>query len=64
MSLIYILISASDTSATIFIARDQVEQRKELVTLLRKYGEAWEPWKKELEKFKGGGRELITGKDY
>ncbi|KAL5524464.1 hypothetical protein ACEPAF_9604 [Sanghuangporus sanghuang] len=35
------------------------EQRKELIALLRKYGDAWEPWKKELAKFKGTGRELL-----
>ncbi|GJJ09876.1 hypothetical protein Clacol_004100 [Clathrus columnatus] len=35
------------------------EQREELGELLRKYGESWEPWKKELEKFRGGGKELL-----
>ncbi|PCH39731.1 thiamine diphosphate-binding protein [Wolfiporia cocos MD-104 SS10] len=35
------------------------EQREELSRLLRKYGEAWEPWRAELQKHKGAGRELI-----
>ncbi|KAH8114324.1 thiamine diphosphate-binding protein [Phellopilus nigrolimitatus] len=38
------------------------EQREELATLLRKYGKAWEPWRKELEKFKGSGQELLQAK--
>ncbi|THV05193.1 thiamine diphosphate-binding protein [Dendrothele bispora CBS 962.96] len=37
------------------------EQREELSNLLRKYGNSWEPWKKELAKFKGKGEELIKG---
>jgi hypothetical protein len=37
----------------------QKEQREELAVLLRKYGKDWEPWRKELEKFKGKGEELI-----
>lgn len=37
----------------------QTEQREELAALLRKYGQAWEPWKKELEKFNGKGQELL-----
>lgn len=47
----------------ISITHDQTEQREELVALLRKYGDAWEPWKKELQKFKGGGEELTKSKD-
>jgi len=39
----------------------QKEQREELSGLLRKYGNSWEPWKKELAKFKGKGEELIKG---
>jgi len=35
------------------------EQREELAVLLRKYGKDWEPWRKELEKFKGKGEELM-----
>jgi len=35
------------------------EQREELAALLKKYGQAWEPWKKELEKFNGKGQELL-----
>lgn len=30
------------------------EQRQELQRLLRKYGEDWEPWRKEIEKHQGG----------
>ncbi|KAF8490753.1 branched-chain alpha-keto acid dehydrogenase E1-alpha subunit [Gautieria morchelliformis] len=37
------------------------EQREELAGLLRKYGEDWEPWRKELEKYRGKGKELING---
>lgn len=35
------------------------EQREELAALLRKYGEAWEPWKKEMAKFKDSGKMLM-----
>ncbi|KZO93686.1 branched-chain alpha-keto acid dehydrogenase E1-alpha subunit, partial [Calocera viscosa TUFC12733] len=35
------------------------EQREELRGLLGKYGEAWEPYRKELERFEGGGRDVI-----
>ncbi|PAV16897.1 branched-chain alpha-keto acid dehydrogenase E1-alpha subunit [Pyrrhoderma noxium] len=31
------------------------EQRDELAALVRKYGGVWDPWKKELTKFKGSG---------
>ena len=41
----------------------QAEQREELSQLLRKYGHAWEPWRKELEKFKGSGQELFKQKN-
>lgn len=37
----------------------QGEQREELSRLLRKYGADWKPWKQELAKFKGEGKELI-----
>ncbi|KAI0338880.1 branched-chain alpha-keto acid dehydrogenase E1-alpha subunit [Trametopsis cervina] len=39
------------------------EQRAELQALLKKYGQAWEPWRNELKKHKGEGRELIGEKD-
>jgi len=35
------------------------EQREELASLLRKYGQDWEPWKQELARFKNNGQELI-----
>ncbi|GAW06461.1 branched-chain alpha-keto acid dehydrogenase e1-alpha subunit [Lentinula edodes] len=35
------------------------EQRKELGRLLKKYGEDWEPWRRELQKYKNEGRDLI-----
>ncbi|KAF5369359.1 hypothetical protein D9758_002597 [Tetrapyrgos nigripes] len=35
------------------------EQREELSALLRKYGNSWEPWKKELAKFTNQGKELM-----
>ncbi|KAH9920467.1 branched-chain alpha-keto acid dehydrogenase E1-alpha subunit [Fomitopsis serialis] len=38
------------------------EQREELGRLLKKYGDVWEPWKTELKKFKGEGRELMDQK--
>lgn len=37
----------------------QKEQRKELGRLLKKYGEDWEPWRRELQKYKNEGRDLI-----
>ncbi|OJT12847.1 2-oxoisovalerate dehydrogenase subunit alpha, mitochondrial [Trametes pubescens] len=37
----------------------QREQREELKRLVGKYGEAWEPWKSELKKHKGGGKDLL-----
>ncbi|KAI0087055.1 branched-chain alpha-keto acid dehydrogenase E1-alpha subunit [Irpex rosettiformis] len=37
------------------------EQRQELWALLKKYGNVWEPWKNELKKHKGEGKELIEG---
>lgn len=37
----------------------QSEQREELSRLLRKYGTDWKPWKQELDKFRGEGKELI-----
>lgn len=36
----------------------QKEQREELAGLLKKYGDVWEPWRKEKEKFKGSGSDL------
>ncbi|RXW16469.1 hypothetical protein EST38_g9396 [Candolleomyces aberdarensis] len=36
-----------------------VEQKEELGRLLRKYGNAWEPWKKELSKFKNNGEDVM-----
>ncbi|KAI0311888.1 branched-chain alpha-keto acid dehydrogenase E1-alpha subunit [Amylostereum chailletii] len=38
------------------------EQREELATLLRKYGDAWEPWKTELKKFRENGEDLTKRK--
>ncbi|KAH8825054.1 thiamine diphosphate-binding protein [Flagelloscypha sp. PMI_526] len=35
------------------------EQRAELQTLMKKYGDSWEPWKAEMSKFKGKGQELL-----
>ncbi|KAI0820458.1 branched-chain alpha-keto acid dehydrogenase E1-alpha subunit [Trametes gibbosa] len=35
------------------------EQRAELARLVKKYGEAWEPWKNELKKHKGEGKDLL-----
>ncbi|OBZ68869.1 2-oxoisovalerate dehydrogenase subunit alpha 2, mitochondrial [Grifola frondosa] len=35
------------------------EQREELKGLLKKYGQAWEPWRNELKKYKGEGKELL-----
>ncbi|TFK24991.1 branched-chain alpha-keto acid dehydrogenase E1-alpha subunit [Coprinopsis marcescibilis] len=35
------------------------EQRQELAGLLKKYGNAWEPWRKELAKFSDGGESLM-----
>ncbi len=36
----------------------QKNQRAELQGLLKKYGNSWEPWKEELKKFKGEGKDL------
>lgn len=41
----------------------QREQRKELGRLLRKYGDAWEPWREELKKFKDGGKSIMEIED-
>ncbi|KAJ3867491.1 branched-chain alpha-keto acid dehydrogenase E1-alpha subunit [Lentinula novae-zelandiae] len=35
------------------------EQRKELGRLLKKYGEDWEPWRRELQRYKNEGKDLI-----
>ncbi|EKM51616.1 uncharacterized protein PHACADRAFT_212250 [Phanerochaete carnosa HHB-10118-sp] len=35
------------------------EQREELKALLKKYGNTWEPWKAELKKYRGEGKELL-----
>ena len=37
----------------------QKEQREELSGLLKKYGGSWEPWKAELKKYRGEGKELL-----
>jgi 2-oxoisovalerate dehydrogenase E1 component alpha subunit len=37
----------------------KAEQREELSRLLRKYGADWGPWKQELDKFRGEGKELV-----
>ncbi|KZV67085.1 branched-chain alpha-keto acid dehydrogenase E1-alpha subunit [Peniophora sp. CONT] len=39
------------------------EQRKELGRLLRKYGDAWEPWREELKKYKDGGKSVMDIED-
>jgi len=38
------------------------EQKEELGALLRKYSNDWEPWRTELEKFRGKGEELMKKK--
>ncbi|KAK7056989.1 hypothetical protein VNI00_002707 [Paramarasmius palmivorus] len=38
------------------------EQREELTALLKKYGNSWEPWKKELARFKNNGEDLLKSK--
>ncbi|KAG6333303.1 hypothetical protein ID866_5790 [Astraeus odoratus] len=35
------------------------EQREELAVLLEKYGEAWEPWRNELKRFRDEGKKLV-----
>ncbi|KAF9778691.1 thiamine diphosphate-binding protein [Thelephora terrestris] len=35
------------------------EQREELSRLLRKYGADWKPWRQELDRFRGEGKEMI-----
>lgn len=37
------------------------EQREELKRLLGKYGEAYEPWRAELRKHEGEGKDLVEG---
>ena len=37
----------------------QKAQREELKKLVKKYGRSWEPWKAELQKFKGEGKEWL-----
>lgn len=37
----------------------QMEQRAELGRLLKKYGEVWPPWKKELKKFVEQGEDVM-----
>jgi 2-oxoisovalerate dehydrogenase E1 component alpha subunit len=37
----------------------QTEQREELKILLKKYGKSWEPWRSELKKYKGEGKDLL-----
>ena len=39
----------------------QREQREGLQRLVKKYGTTWEPWKAELKKHKGEGREWTEG---
>ena len=39
----------------------QREQREELQRLVKKYGKTWEPWKAELKKHKGEGKEWTEG---
>jgi len=35
------------------------EQREELARLVKKYGEVWEPWQKELKRFNDEGKKLV-----
>lgn len=35
------------------------EQREELAGLIRKYGEAWQPWQSELKRFRDEGKKLV-----
>ena len=39
----------------------QKEQKEKLRRLIRKYGRTWEPWRAELKKHKGEGREWTEG---
>lgn len=45
--------------ACLYLTLLQKEQREELKSLLRKYGSSWEPWRSELKKYKGEGKELL-----
>lgn len=45
---------------TVWLTHSQTEQREELKTLLKKYGNSWEPWKAELKKYKGEGKEFLS----
>lgn len=36
-----------------------IEQRSELGHLLKKYGQAWEPWRKELKRFVEEGEDVM-----
>ncbi|KIJ08624.1 3-methyl-2-oxobutanoate dehydrogenase [Paxillus involutus ATCC 200175] len=35
------------------------EQREELASLIKKYGEVWEPWRSELKRFRDEGKKLV-----
>ncbi|KAF8843314.1 hypothetical protein BDN67DRAFT_924733 [Paxillus ammoniavirescens] len=35
------------------------EQREELASLIKKYGEVWEPWRTELKRFRDEGKKLV-----
>jgi 2-oxoisovalerate dehydrogenase E1 component alpha subunit len=35
------------------------EQREELASLVKKYGEVWEPWRNELKRFRDEGKKLV-----
>ena len=37
----------------------QKEQKEELARLVKKYGQTWEPWRTELKKHKGEGKDLL-----
>ncbi|KAJ3794515.1 branched-chain alpha-keto acid dehydrogenase E1-alpha subunit [Lentinula aff. detonsa] len=39
------------------------EQREELSRLLEKYGEDWEPWKRELQKFKAESKNRVKNRE-
>lgn len=52
-------LTRNETCSDAHHALLQKEQRTELTGLLKKYGDAWGPWKSELAKFKNGGQDLI-----
>lgn len=51
--------SSRASSRCVSLTTLQTEQREELKGLLKKYGNDWEPWRSELKKYKGEGKELL-----